>query len=300
MPRYDPPGQQGHPRGLQEAHPQPQRAGGEVGARFQQLSGSPAFRKVAGIIDGCHVRIVPPGQFAADYFNPTLFHSVQFQAICDHKGCFLNVVVGFPSCVHDHLRCSSFYAHQLYPPPRWCLIGDGRYLCLAEPICPMTPFREPVWNAVEGRYNTTLSRAPCVVDRAFGVLKTRWHPIFLKALEVKVEFAFEVITACLFLQNPCLGNVDILEPKVVEEDDGDAGMTAKPMSPSSGRGRPSGTGLQLWCPLLVTGSQCCRNMVTVTCLFVFNPGSSMIVCICLHSESFVRLCYSTLLYIVVL
>ncbi|GLD68631.1 putative nuclease HARBI1 [Lates japonicus] len=56
----------------------------EIGAGFQQLSGSPAFNKVAGSIDGCHVRIVPPGRFAADYFNRKLFHCVQFQAICDH------------------------------------------------------------------------------------------------------------------------------------------------------------------------------------------------------------------------
>ncbi|CAK6977623.1 putative nuclease HARBI1 [Scomber scombrus] len=99
---------------------------GEIGAGFQQLSGCPAFTKVAGSIDGCHVRIVPPGQFAVDYFNRKLFHSVQFQAICNHKGCFLDVVVGFPGCVHDArvLRSSPYYVHQLYPPPGWYLIGD--------------------------------------------------------------------------------------------------------------------------------------------------------------------------------
>ena len=62
----------------------------------------------------------------------------------------------------------------VYPPPGWCLIGDVGYPCLAQPICLMTPFCEPVRNAVEGRYNTR-----CVVERAFGVLKTRWRSIFL-------------------------------------------------------------------------------------------------------------------------
>ena len=56
---------------------------------------------MAGAIDGCHVRIVPPGAFASDYFNRKLFHSIQFQAICDHKGRFLDVHVGFPGSVHD-------------------------------------------------------------------------------------------------------------------------------------------------------------------------------------------------------
>ncbi|XP_053176235.1 uncharacterized protein LOC128359949 [Scomber japonicus] len=127
------------------------------------------------------------------YFNRKLFHSVQFQAICNHQGHFLDVVVGFPGCLHDarFLRSSLFYMHQLNPPPGWYLTGDGGYPCLAEPICLLTPSREPVRNAVEGRYNTRLSRSWCVVERAFGVLKTRWRSIFLKA----PEFVPEVITA---------------------------------------------------------------------------------------------------------
>lgn len=73
----------------------------EIRAGFQQLSGSPALRNVTGSIDGYHVRIIQPGVFAADYFNRTLFHSIQFQVICSHKGRFLDVHVGFPVCVHD-------------------------------------------------------------------------------------------------------------------------------------------------------------------------------------------------------
>ncbi len=93
MPRHDPPGH----HGIQEVFRKPIRFSNleeleEVGGGFQQLSGYLVFRKVAGSIDGCHVRIVPPGQFAAAYFNRKLFHSFQFQAICNHKGRFLDVV----------------------------------------------------------------------------------------------------------------------------------------------------------------------------------------------------------------
>ena len=209
----------------------------EIGAGFQQLAGSPAFGNVAGAIDGCHVRIVPPGAFAADYFNRKLFHSIQFQAICDHKGRFLDVHVGFPGSVHDArvLKSSPFYVHQLYPPPGWCLLGDGGYPCLAQPIRLLTPYREPVRNAVQGRYNAKMSRARCVVERAFGVLKTRWRSIFLKALEVKVEFVSEVIIDCLFLHNLCIGTGDILEPEEEDDDDnGDGDEVAQECQQQSG------------------------------------------------------------------
>ena len=59
---------------------------------------------------------------------------------------------------------------------------------------------------MEGKFNARLSRARCVVGRAFGVLKTRWRSIFLKALEVKVEFVSEVIVTCLLLHNLCIRN----------------------------------------------------------------------------------------------
>ncbi|CAJ1074339.1 putative nuclease HARBI1 [Xyrichtys novacula] len=147
----------------------------EIGAGFQQLAGHPAFCKVAGSIDGCHVRIVPPGQFGADFFNRKLSHSVQFQAIVDHKGRFLDVHVGFPGSLHDSrvLGCSPVYVHQLYPPPGWYLLGDGGYPCISEPLTLISPFRESLRNPTQERFNARHSRARSVVERAFGVLKTR-------------------------------------------------------------------------------------------------------------------------------
>lgn len=98
----------------------------------------------------------------------------------------------------------------------------------------MTPFREPVRNAVEARYNSRLSRARCVVERAFGVLKTRWRSIFLKALEVKVEFVSEVIIDWLFLHNLCIENGDVLEADEDTEggDGDDCGDAIEPLQQS--------------------------------------------------------------------
>ncbi|KAK0151005.1 hypothetical protein N1851_007881 [Merluccius polli] len=64
----------------------------EVGAGFAQLAGSPAFCvAVLCAIDGCHIWIKPPAEDASCYFNRKLFTSIQLQAICDHRGKFIDV-----------------------------------------------------------------------------------------------------------------------------------------------------------------------------------------------------------------
>ncbi|CAK6962816.1 hypothetical protein EPR50_G00228020 [Scomber scombrus] len=40
-----------------------------------------------------------------------------------------------------------------------------------------------------------LNLVPCDVERAFGIMKTRWRSVFLEALEVHLAFAVKVI-AC--------------------------------------------------------------------------------------------------------
>ncbi|KAJ8375531.1 hypothetical protein SKAU_G00061110 [Synaphobranchus kaupii] len=85
-----------------------------------------------------------------DYLNRKLFYSVQMQAICDHRGTFLNLFTSYPGSVHDArvLRLSDVYVHRQYPPQGWFLIGDGGYPCIQDPITLITPYREPVQGAV--------------------------------------------------------------------------------------------------------------------------------------------------------
>ncbi|XP_073694470.1 uncharacterized protein [Garra rufa] len=172
----------------------------EIGAGFARLSGSPAFHMAVGAIDGCHIR-----------------------AVCDHRGKFLDICVGFPGSVHDAraLKNSAIYSRQLYPPEDRCILGDGGYPCLTSPITIMTPYREPVASPVEARYNRHHSRARCVIERAFGMLKTRWRSIFFKALEVSPEFTPIVITCCVILHNMRLAAGDIVDADVDDDDEGD-------------------------------------------------------------------------------
>ncbi|CAJ1057656.1 hypothetical protein H4Q32_000108 [Xyrichtys novacula] len=185
----------------------------DITAGFSCLRGSPALRTVVRAIDGCHVHIKPPAAHQLDFLNPKLFHSIQLQAIYDHQGRFIDLFVGFPGSVHDAcvLRNS---------PEGWCILGDGGYHCLGAPICLLTPYREPVANPVQARFNTIHGKARNIVERAFGMVKASWQSIFLRALELKPAFASEVVTCCAILHNICMDNSDLFEAEPPPEEDG--------------------------------------------------------------------------------
>lgn len=172
-----------------------------IGAGFARLAGSPAFARVVGSIDGCHVCIKPLGADAQDYFNRKLFHSIKLQAVCDHQCQFLDIFVGYPGSVHDSrvLKNSPLYVQSLYPPEGYCILGDGGYPCMSRPVALVTPYREPVRGVVDGRFNRHHAKARLVIERAFGIMKTRWRSVFFKALEVHP--AFTAFDKCLITIN---------------------------------------------------------------------------------------------------
>ncbi|XP_033957729.2 putative nuclease HARBI1 [Pseudochaenichthys georgianus] len=200
-----------------------------VSRGFAGLARHRAFRKAAGAIDGCHVRIVPPsGPDGHCYRNRKLFSSILLQAVCDHQGRFIDTYVGWPGSVHDSrvLRHSPLYRQALYPPPGHFILADGGYPCLQHPLPLITPYKRPLQGVGPQRFNSHHSRARSIIERAFGVMKTRFRSIFLQALEVHHTFVPQIITACAVLHNICIGAGDIMAPEEdtvedVAEDEGE-------------------------------------------------------------------------------
>ncbi|KAG7453518.1 hypothetical protein JOB18_019378, partial [Solea senegalensis] len=60
----------------------------------------------------------------------------------------------------------------LYPPAGYFLQGDGGYPCLQHRVA----------------FNHHHAKARIIIERTFGMLKTRWHNIFQQALEVQPLF----------------------------------------------------------------------------------------------------------------
>ncbi|KAK0152126.1 Protein ALP1-like [Merluccius polli] len=171
-----------------------------------------AFLKAAGAIDGCHVRIKPPS-------GP--------------DGPFVDVYVGWPGSVQDSrvLRHSPLYRQAVYSPPGHFILADGGYPCLQHPLPLITPYKRPLQGVGPQRFNGHHSRARSIIERAFGMMKTRFRAILLQALEVHHTFVPQVITACAVLHNICLGVGDIMPPEdklqdAMPEDEGENGLEA--------------------------------------------------------------------------
>ncbi|KAL4009709.1 hypothetical protein ACER0C_003561 [Sarotherodon galilaeus] len=107
---------------------------------------------------------------------------------------------------------------------------DGGYPCLQHPLPLVTPYKRPVHGVGAQRFNAHHAMARSVIERAFGMMKTRFRAIFLQALEVHHTFVPHVITACAVLHNICIGAGDIVardeEPEDDAQDEGETGVEA--------------------------------------------------------------------------
>ena len=69
-----------------------------LSTRFYEAHG---FPQCIGAVDGTHVSIAKPKDNASVYVNKSNTHSLNIQALCDYRYCFLDVVIRWPGCVHD-------------------------------------------------------------------------------------------------------------------------------------------------------------------------------------------------------
>lgn len=86
---------------------------------------------------------------------------------------------------------------------------------ITRPIKVLTPYKESN-NAQLSRqqknFNSHHSLARNIIERSFGMLKTRWRYIFNKDSELKLTKTTKVIAACCILHNICCSENDIFIP----------------------------------------------------------------------------------------
>uniref|UniRef100_A0A673AUM4 Putative nuclease HARBI1 n=1 Tax=Sphaeramia orbicularis TaxID=375764 RepID=A0A673AUM4_9TELE len=194
--------------------PHTQNSLNETKQGFFAVAGFPG---VIGAIDCTHVQLVPPAGTELVYRNRKHTHSLNVQCVCDAKGIITNIVAKYPGSVHDSyiLRNSALFSKLRDGEfgDGW-LVGDSAY-----PLHPflLTPVLNPT-TAAENRYNEAHIRTRNVVERTFGILKSRFRCLDRTggALLYRPEKVAQIVVTCCMLHN--IAKLHGLEHDAMPED----------------------------------------------------------------------------------
>ena len=196
---------------------------------FYEMSGFPS---VVGCIDCTHVRISCPSENERDFVNRKSYHSINVQAVSDHKYRFIDVDASWPGSTHDsfifnasHLK--NYLDGNHLSIEHGLLLGDSGY-ALSSYL--LTPHDNP-GTRQERRFNSSQKCARSSVERSFGLLKRRF-PALKFGLRVDPLKACQMIGTCFILHNIAIMLNE--EPFDDEIEDGDDEFEAEPY-----RGNPA-------------------------------------------------------------
>ncbi|KAK6172642.1 hypothetical protein SNE40_016257 [Patella caerulea] len=183
---------------------------------FYEIGG---FPKVLGCVDGTLIPIKrPPIDVEQAYVCRKGYHAINVQGICDHTLRFTNAVVRWPGSSHDSAILSNSRVAEVLDSGNLSgiLLGDSGYGCKK---WLMTPLLDPKSRG-EQRYNTSHLKTRNTIERAFGVLKSRFRCLHKTTgcLPFSTDRCCKVIVACMKLHNFCMDEKVPL-PDLQEDDD---------------------------------------------------------------------------------
>ncbi|XP_062581522.1 putative nuclease HARBI1 [Saccostrea cucullata] len=163
------------------------------------------FPNVVEAIDGTLIPI--KGMSTEDehiYVSRKNFHALNIQGVVDAEMRFLNINCRFPGSAHDAYIMSNSTIPDIManlPEGGW-LLGDSGYP-LKDFL--MTPFNNPS-TPTEERYNRAHCQTRNVVERAFGVLKSRFRCLHKSGgcLPFKPTKCAIIIETCCRLHNKAI------------------------------------------------------------------------------------------------
>ncbi|XP_052760293.1 putative nuclease HARBI1 [Mya arenaria] len=159
------------------------------------------FPSVISAVDGTHVRIQTPSDDEEQCVNRKHFHSINVQASCDHRGVFTSINAIWPGSTHDaHVFRTSELFHFMethhHGLEDGILLGDSAYPC--KPYM-LTPYLHPA-NEAQQHFNDAHCSTRNVIERAFGVLKRRFH-ILHTEIRMKPLKVSKIVVCCVVLHN---------------------------------------------------------------------------------------------------
>ena len=136
---------------------------------FYKIAGFPG---VIGCIDGSHIQIIASHQDEFAYVNRKKFHSINIQGICNANLLFLDVVAIWRGSSHNSFILQTSQVNKDFENGKnadnW-ILGESGYP-LKNSL--MTPKTQPATSA-ERNFNEVHRKTRCMIERAFGVLKSR-------------------------------------------------------------------------------------------------------------------------------
>jgi len=173
------------------------------------------FPQCIGAIDGTHIEIMEPREHYTDFINRKGYTSINVQAVCDYKYCFMDVVVKWPGSVHDarifqNSEINKMFREGIIPACERTLApnDDSIPICiLGDPAYPLLPFlmKEFPGGGINDRerfFSYRLSSARITIENSFGRLKGRFRCL-QRAMDIDIKTLPKVIMACFVLHNYC-------------------------------------------------------------------------------------------------
>lgn len=161
------------------------------------------FPNIVGAVDGTLIPIIAPVVDEDIYVCRKGYHAINCQGIVSSKMRFTNVVARWPGSTHDAAifeNCN--LKDYLEREENMLLLGDSGY-ALSRYL--LTPIRYPTTQEEE-RYNRRHKHGREVVERTFGILKSRFRCLHRSGgvLPFAPDKCAAVFVACCRLHNMCM------------------------------------------------------------------------------------------------
>ena len=170
-----------------------------------------------GSIDGSIIKIKSP--FAVNFIPREFWskrkkaYSLNLMVICDHKKRFIFADSRWPgsTCDTGAVARSRFLTNlfvqrdpDLFPQP-YMILADGGFHKRACFVAPDLPAH----NRLEITFNTSISRARCVVENAFGLLKMKWRRLHQHSIAENTNIIPRLVLCACVLHNICIDAGDV-------------------------------------------------------------------------------------------
>ncbi|XP_056375375.1 putative nuclease HARBI1 [Hyla sarda] len=174
----------------------------EIQAIKEQFYNIAGFPNVLGAIDCTHVALVPPADSEHVYRNRKMYRSINVQVLVGPNLQILDIVPNYPGSCHDSFILQGTELFRRFQRGDYgdsLILGDNGYR-LSSWL--MTPYLNPRTPA-EQRYNLAHKNTRSIVERTFGILKSRFRCLDVSggALLYKPKIVCQIIIACAILHN---------------------------------------------------------------------------------------------------